>query len=53
MLLDRFHPRYHLHGHEHLPYSFGAKRMLEYNGTMIVNGYNYCLLDMEFPEDRP
>ncbi len=50
-LIDRFQPRYHLHGHQHLNYSADAKRFLTYNNTTIVNGYNYCILDMEFPED--
>lgn len=51
-LLDRFSPRYHLHGHQHLSYSIGSKRFIQYRDTTIVNGYNYCLLDMEFPEVR-
>ena len=49
-LIDRFEPRYHLHGHQHLTYNIGAKRVIQYNSTTIVNGYNYCILDMEFPE---
>jgi len=49
-LIDRYKPRYHLHGHQHLTYSIGSKRILEYNDTVIVNGYNYYVLDMELPE---
>lgn len=49
-LIDRYKPRYHLHGHQHLTYSIGSKRVLEYNDTTIVNGYNYYILDMELPE---
>ncbi|MCE5188817.1 MAG: metallophosphoesterase family protein [Eubacteriales bacterium] len=49
-LIDRYRPRYHLHGHQHLTYSIGSKRILEYNDTIIVNGYNYYILDMDFPE---
>ncbi|HWQ06104.1 MAG TPA: metallophosphoesterase [Feifaniaceae bacterium] len=47
-LIDRFEPRYHLHGHQHLSYSIGSKRIIEYNKTTIVNGYNYYLMEMEF-----
>ncbi|MPL94022.1 hypothetical protein SDC9_40170 [bioreactor metagenome] len=47
-LIDRFQPRYHLHGHQHLSYSIGSKRVIEYNQTTIVNGFNYYLMDMEF-----
>lgn len=46
--IDRFGPSYHLHGHQHLTYEAGAKRVIRYNDTTIVNGYNYCILDMEF-----
>ena len=49
-LIDRYHPRYHLHGHQHLTYSIGSKRLLEYNSTTIINGFNYYIVDMEFPE---
>lgn len=49
-LIDRFSPRYHLHGHQHLTYNIGQKRTMRYRDTTIVNGYNYCILDMEFPE---
>ena len=48
-LIDRFQPRYHLHGHQHLSYSIGSKRVIEYNQTTIINGFNYYLMDMEFP----
>lgn len=49
-LIDRYKPRYHLHGHQHLTYSIGSKRILEYENTTIVNGYNYYILKMELPE---
>ena len=49
-LLDRYRPRYHLHGHQHLSYSVNAQRTLSYGETTIINGYNYCIVDMEFPD---
>jgi len=49
-LIDRFSPLYHLHGHQHLSYNIGQKRIIRYRNTTIVNGYGYCILDMEFPE---
>lgn len=49
-LIDRYQQRCHLHGHQHLTYSIGSKRILEYHNTVIVNGYNYYILDMDFPE---
>lgn len=49
-LIDKYKPRYHLHGHQHLTYSIGSKRIIQYHETTIVNGYNYHILDMDFPE---
>lgn len=49
-LIDRYRPRYHLHGHQHLTYSIGSKRILEYQETTIVNTYNYYILDLDIPE---
>ena len=49
-LIDKYQPRYHLHGHQHLTYSIGSKRMLQYNSTTVVNAYNYHILEMEFPD---
>ncbi len=48
--LDKYRPRYHLHGHQHLTYSIASQRILQYQGTTVVNAYNYYLLDMDFPE---
>ena len=35
---------------DHLTYSIGSKRIMEYNNTTIVNAYNYYILEMEFPD---
>ena len=51
-MIDRFQPRYHLHGHQHLSYNIGSKRMLQHNQTTIVNGFNYYILDMNFPKEQ-
>ena len=52
-LLDKYQPRYHLHGHQHLTYSIGSKRLMQYNNTTIINAYNYHILEMEFPDPQP
>ena len=36
-LLDKYHPRYLIHGHVHLSYGQSPVRELEYNGTKIIN----------------
>ena len=48
-LIDKWHPRYWIHGHTHLNY--GAKRMHEYHGTQIINAWQKYVLEVE-PEER-
>ena len=54
-LLDRYHPRYMLHGHVHKNYTSGSfsRRIRHPSGTEIVNACGYCFLDVlpgEYPE---
>ena len=47
-LLDRFPPRYLVHGHVHTRYGAGRPRVLEYgSSTRIVNACGYYILDLE------
>ncbi|MGX8699005.1 MAG: metallophosphoesterase family protein [bacterium] len=48
-LLDKYHPKYLLHGHVHLNYQNGTDRILDYNGTQIINCYDRFLLDLPTP----
>ncbi len=43
-LIEKFSPKYHFHGHQHLTYG-RQKRVLKYNETTIINGYEYYILD--------
>ena len=45
-LLDKYHPKYLLHGHVHLRYNFGAKREHEYMGTKVVNTFERYVIDL-------
>ena len=45
-LMDKYHPRYLLHGHVHLCYGFGTERIREYNGTKIINTCERFVLDV-------
>jgi hypothetical protein len=45
-LLERFHPRYQLHGHVHL-YDRSEPWEHEYAGTTIINVYPYRVLDLD------
>ncbi len=47
-LLEKYHPKYLLHGHVHLRYSFGTQREQEYQGTKVVNTYERYVF--EIPE---
>lgn len=43
-IIEKYQPRYHLHGHVHLNYS-SHPRMLNHEATKIINGFQYYLLD--------
>lgn len=55
-LIDKYHPKYLLHGHVHLRYSRDKTREREYNGTKVINvsgRYDLELPDVPYPpQDR-
>ena len=46
--LDRYHPRYLIHGHVHMSYGHNIPREIEYNGTTVINAYERYVV--EIPE---
>ena len=46
--LDKYHPKFHVHGHVHISYGHDIPRELEYNGTRIINAYERYTI--EIPE---
>lgn len=44
-LLDRYHPRFFLHGHVHLNYGADIPRVIERDGTTIINACGYYSFD--------
>ena len=46
-LLDRWKPRYLVHGHVHLNYGSNHPRVLEYGGTTIINACGRYVLEIE------
>ena len=46
-LLDTYRPRYHIHGHIHLRYSHGIPRLMERNGTTVINACGSYVFDYE------
>ena len=52
-LLDKYHPKYLLHGHVHLRYGQNVARVVEYGDTKIINTSERYVLEIpegEFPE---
>ena len=47
-LIEKFKPKYHLHGHIHL-YSNDAVRRTRFEATQIINVYAYQELDLDLP----
>ena len=58
-LMDKYHPRYFLHGHVHPTYSREYKRMKAYGDTLIINAYQSYIFEYEteweeqFPKLEP
>lgn len=47
-LLDKYHPKYFLHGHVHLNYKWNQKRECQYNETTtVINGYEKYIFEYE------
>lgn len=44
-LLDKYQPKYMIHGHQHLNYK-NNERIIHYTNTTIINGYEYHILDL-------
>lgn len=51
-LLDKYHPRYLIHGHVHLSYGHEIPREMDYNGTKIINAYERYVIDVEPLEEK-
>jgi Icc-related predicted phosphoesterase len=49
-LMDRFHPRYFIHGHIHLSYGFDQPIESQYHTTQVINTAGYRLLKLQIPE---
>ncbi|HYF64071.1 MAG TPA: metallophosphoesterase [Herpetosiphonaceae bacterium] len=45
--VDRFGPRYVLHGHVHINYGYGDQRPLQHGRSTIINTCGYRLLEIE------
>ena len=48
--IDRYHPKYWVHGHVHMNYGVDMVRINEYNGTKVINAYERYVL--EIPDEE-
>lgn len=46
-LIEKYKPKYHLHGHVHLNYGREYKRYDVYEDTQIINAFERCVLEYE------
>lgn len=44
--LDKYHPRYLVHGHVHMSYDHKIPREMDYNGTKIINAYERYTIEI-------
>ena len=45
-LIDKYHPKYLIHGHVHMNYGIEKVRQQEYNGTKVINAYERYVLEI-------
>ena len=50
--MDRYSPRYLIHGHTHVYFPSQAVRTM-YKNTEVVNTYGYRILEIDVPQRRP
>ena len=44
--IDRYSPAYHVHGHVHMNYSYGAPRTMKHGDTTVINAWGKYLLEI-------
>ena len=52
-LIDRYHPKYILHGHVHLNYGHKIPRVQEYSGTKVINCCEKYEMEYDLPSEIP
>ena len=46
-LMEKYSPKYFLHGHVHMKYGRKHKRFDEYEGTQVINAFDRCVFEYE------
>ncbi len=50
--MEKYHPRFFLHGHVHLSYGRNHKRYDRYEETHVINAYERFVFDFEDENPR-
>ena len=45
-LIEKYQPKYFIHGHVHASYGTGFKRLDQYGSTIIVNAYEHYFVEI-------
>lgn len=45
-LIDRYHPRYFVHGHIHRSYGANLPRITQHGATTVVNAFEHCVIEL-------
>lgn len=49
-LMDKYAPKYFIHGHMHRTYGYKIPQTSQYNNTIVVNAYQHYIID--YPNDK-
>jgi len=44
-ILDKYEPKYFIHGHQHLCYGYQPMRVRKYKDTSVINAYEYYIFE--------
>lgn len=52
-LIDKYKPKYFVHGHVHMSYNHQIPRVMEHNGTQVVNAYERYVIEIDEGKYKP
>lgn len=50
-LMEKYRPKYFIHGHVHANYGTGFKRLDQYGSTVVINGYEHYFVEYPTVEE--
>jgi len=52
-LIEKYHPQYLIHGHVHMTYHHDVPRIIDHQGTKVINAYERYVLEIPDREVKP